>query len=179
MDAESLSRLSAWPALICYGVTLGLWMRPSSNRREQAIRVIWTAGWLALVCHVAIAFSMFHGGSWAAAYEHTAQRTQAAVGWNWGGGVWFNLVTAIVWGIDVVGRWIRPISAPPESPRPRILPREWAVQIYLAFMMFNATVVFGSFPAQIAGGLICVGVAAMAATAAKRCPRGRPPASPK
>ncbi len=156
MDAETTARLSAWPALLCYAAALVLWVSPENNRRAAAIRGLWTAGWLALVVHVGLAMWLVHAGSWAAAHEHTARRTQAATGWNWGGGVWFNLATAIVWGIHVVWIWARP-----KSTVRRALAFDWACQIYLAFMMFNATVVFGSLPAQIAGGLICVGLAIM------------------
>jgi hypothetical protein len=157
MDAETAARLSAWPALLCYAAALALWMLPRNSRRDVLIRGIWAAGWLSLVLHIGIAMWLVHDGSWDAAYDHTARRTQAATGWNWGGGVWFNLLTASVWGIHVFWTWIR---AKAISRRTSLV--DWVCQIYLAFMMFNATVVFGTRPAQIAGGLICVGLAIIA-----------------
>lgn len=150
-------RWSAWPAVVCYVVAWGLSLRPSHARWRASIRLAWTAGWLALVAHVVLAMGLVHGWSWTAAYEHTAERTQAAVGWNWGGGVWFNLLTAIIWGVDVARLWIVPVDL--------LRSTSWssaAVQCYLAFMIFNATVVFGSQFAQFSGCAACIGLAALA-----------------
>lgn len=157
LDAETVARCSAWPAVLCYAATLGLRLSCRDSKHERLIRGLWTAGWLALVLHIGLALSLFHGGNWNAAYEHTARRTQLAVGWNWGGGVWFNLLTAVVWGIDLAWLWRRTVEANRKQPWLDI-----CCQVYLAFMIFNATVVFGSLAAQIAGGLICIGLASAA-----------------
>ena len=101
--------------------------------------------------HVGVAFYLVHEGSWQAAYEHTARATQAATGSNSGAGLWFNLVAIVVWGLDL--RLGRNLPSRPCG----LFPSRWDVccQVYLAFMYFNATVVFGSPPAQLAGGLVC------------------------
>jgi hypothetical protein len=151
MDAATAARYSAWPAFLCYAVVIALRMSRGDERRHKLAKGVWIAGWLALVLHVCLAMSFVHGGSWTAAYDHTARRTFEAVGWNWGGGVWFNLLTVVVWGIDVMRLWFWP------NVTSRLA--NWfqaACQIYLAFMMFNATVVFGSRPARLAGGLVCM-----------------------
>lgn len=163
MDADFAARSSAWPAVLCYAAAIALRLSRHAARREPIIRILWTVGWLALVVHVGLALWLVHEGSWAAAYEHTARRTQTAVGWNWGGGVWFNLVTAIVWGLDVVWMWVKARRRKGvTTPDRRTNPLEWAGQFYLAFMIFNATVVFGSLPAQIVGGLGCVVIGLLA-----------------
>lgn len=99
---------------------------------------LWLAGWVLLVAHMALAFHFRHGWRHAAAYEHTAARTEATTGLRWGGGVYFNYATAAVWGLDaaVIG-W--------ERRRGRRLPAwwRWSVGVYLALMMLSATVVFG------------------------------------
>ncbi|MDB5339813.1 MAG: hypothetical protein JWN70_5432 [Planctomycetaceae bacterium] len=160
MDAESAARWSAWPAVVCYVAAWALSLRPADNRSRIWIRLLWTAGWLALVAHVIVALAFVHGWSWSAAYEHTAQRTQTLVGWNWGGGVWFNLLTVGVWGADVLRMWMT--SSRPERSVPAADWTRWsnyAVQSYIAFMMINATVVFGSLFAQFTGCLMCAGLA--------------------
>jgi hypothetical protein len=162
MDAESAVRWSAWPAVICYVVAWGLSLQPAHERSRKAIRFVWTAGWLALVAHVVLALGLVHGWSWSAAYEHTARRTQQLVGWNWGGGVWFNLLTVGVWGADVMKMWLGGPGAERSVEAGDERGRWWsfAVQSYIAFMMLNATVVFGSRFAQFTGCLVCVGLAA-------------------
>lgn len=151
MDAEAVARWSAWPAVMCYAAAWALSLADKRHQRTRLIRTVWTIGWLALVVHVLIAMAKVHGWSWTAAYEHTAQRTQLLTGWNWGGGVWFNLLTAVIWGADVCRLWSRPQSSRSRSAT------DYAIQAYLAFMMFNATVVFGSQFAQYAGCGVCVG----------------------
>ena len=155
MNAEAVARWSAWPAFLCYAAALAIGFLSREPRRMGLARGLWTVGWLALVVHVSVAMLLVHHGSWQAAYEHTAERTLAATGWNSGSGVWFNLVTVFVWGFFVLWMWLRPHAV---ERRPRWL--EWTVHFYVAFMMINATLVFGSPAAQIAAGLFCVGLAA-------------------
>lgn len=160
MDAESAARWSAWPAAICYVAAWAISLRHSGCRLRIWIRPLWTAGWVALVVHVIVALALVHGWSWSAAYEHTAQRTQSLVGWNWGGGVWFNLLTVGVWGADVLRMWST--SSNPDRSVPAANWSHWSnwvVQSYMAFMMINATVVFGSRFAQFTGCLMCAGLA--------------------
>jgi hypothetical protein len=157
MDVETAARWSAWPAVICYAAAWALFLWRQDRQTQTWIRLIWTAGWFALVVHVVLALAWVHGWSWSAAYEHTARRTASLFGWNWGGGVWFNLLTAGVWGADVVRMWTTRSASDSSEGWP------WsAVQWYLAFMMFNATVVFGSHFAQFTGCLVCAGFAAIA-----------------
>lgn len=139
--------------MLCYAAAIAVRLSSPGGERSQLVRGLWTTGWLFLVAHVVLAIAWFHDGSWSEAYEHTAARTEEAVGWRWGGGVWLNLLTTIIWGIDVVRAWTIPLDAGRKA-------WWWDIgcHLYMAFMIFNATVVFGSRPAQVVGGLISLGL---------------------
>jgi len=95
-------------------------------RRERLGRGAWTAGCAIFLVHVAFAFQFYHHWSNAEAYAATAR--QSGVGW----GLYFNYAFAIVWVADVLW-WGRPRAS-------------WIgvlIHSFLAFMFFNATVVFG------------------------------------
>jgi hypothetical protein len=91
------------------------------------------------LAHVACAFEFQHDWSHAAAYAHTAKRTAEVTGWSWGGGLYFNYLTALLWSLDAVvcWCWARGRWAPPR-------PYRLAAGGFLAFMIVNATVVFGA-----------------------------------
>ena len=96
-------------------------------------RFVWTLGFVALVVHILIAFGVAHGWSHAAAVEHVRK-----VG-GFGGGIVVNYLFAAVWLADVVWWWISPTS---HANRPRWV--GWVVHGFLAFVVVNATVVFGT-----------------------------------
>jgi hypothetical protein len=124
-----LIRWTIWIALALY--VLALCARPASRVRQWA----WTLGCLFYLAHVAAAFHFYHHWSHAAAYQHTARRTAEVVGLDEGGGLYWNYAFTVLWLGDVVAMWIGW-----RWPR-------WAgaaVQGFLAFMAFNATVVFGT-----------------------------------
>jgi hypothetical protein len=151
MVHEEAVRWSAWPALICYVTVSGCRLTNGNVTCDRYRRILWSAGWVALLIHVGLAFYLVHGSSWQAAYDHTRRATQAATGWNSGAGLWFNFATLLVWGLDL---WLgRTPSLRPVGP----VRSRWdaCCQLYLAFMFFNATVVFGSPRAQVAGWLAC------------------------
>ena len=127
MVQEEAIRWSAWPAVICYFVATGLRLQNCNASHDRFRRIFWLAGWFALLIHVVLAFALFHGGSWQAAYDHTARATLAATGWNSGAGLWVNLVTLLVWGADLLQRQL---SARP----PGLFRSRWDVfcQLYLA-----------------------------------------------
>ncbi|MGL6073740.1 MAG: hypothetical protein ACRC8S_06220 [Fimbriiglobus sp.] len=91
------------------------------------------AGWLSLVLHVLIVFELVHGWSHSSAYEATER--QSGYGW----GVFVNYAVILLWGVEI---WWRQPSF------------SVAVNLLLAFVMFNATVVFGQWPVQVLGGLV-------------------------
>lgn len=93
--------------------------------------------------HVVCAYHFEHRWSQVAALKHTAVMTDRVVGWHWAGGLYVNYLFLLAWGIDAYRccRTQTPTSA--------------GMQIVAAFMMFNATVVFGPiwwvFPAGVFG----------------------------
>lgn len=112
--------------------------------------VIWAFGcWLAFL-HMAAAFHLAHGYAHAAAYEHTAR-----VG-GFGAGIFVNYLFLAVWAADAAWMW-----AASHSYRRRSRRLTWAVHGFLAFVVFNATVVFGSWPTRVGGGLLFVGLIVM------------------
>jgi hypothetical protein len=101
-------------------------------------RWVWTAGWACFVLHLAAAFACVHGWSHEAAYRETARRTAAVTGLDWGGGLWVNYGFLLLWTADVAAWW----AVGPEYPR-RWRRTYVVVQAVFAFLMFNATAVFG------------------------------------
>ncbi len=107
-------------------------------RRDRWARWAWTVGFVVYLVHVALAFQFLHHWSHAAAVEHAARRTFEVVGFEFGAGLYFNYVFTLLWLIDVVLWWRR--SRPGRMVSPAYY---WTMQAIFAFMMFNATVVFG------------------------------------
>lgn len=110
---------------------------PPSDWRLRHARRAWSAGALLLTIHVFCAFHFQHAWSHAAAWEHTRQRTLELTGWNFGGGLWANYAITALWLIDAAG-WRTRLDWPLRHRR-----WFWFLQVALAFMMINATVVFG------------------------------------
>jgi hypothetical protein len=83
------------------------------------------------------AFQFVHQWSQDDAYAHTARETAAKVGIDWGGGLYINYVFIVLWAGDVAWWWLGPASY-------RRRPRFVAVLLhaFLAFILFNATVIF-------------------------------------
>lgn len=92
-------------------------------------RWLWTLAFALMLVHVLLAFHGAHHWSHRAAYEDTARQTAEVFGVSWGSGVYANYVLLLVWAVDVVRWWRGGFSK--------------ATQAFLAFMWFNATVVFG------------------------------------
>jgi hypothetical protein len=87
-------------------------------------------------------------------------------GTAWGGGLYANCASALVWGADGAGWWARPAAY-----RARPAAAEWAVQGVLGFMAVNATIVFGRGATRGAGLAACAGIAAGALAARRRAGR--------
>ena len=105
---------------------------------KRGARVVWAAGFLAYLAHVAAAFHYFHHWSHAAAYQETARQTEELFGFAFGGGLYFNYAFTVVWGADVLFRFGSRWAAA-------------AVHGFLAFMFFNGTVVFAQGWSRWAG----------------------------
>ena len=145
MTGETLTRWTVRAALLLYAATLAL--RLAAPTRPRAARLLWTLGCLLFLAHVAAAFHYFHDWSHDDAYRHTARQTGELVGQYWGGGLFLNYIFIVVWGADVVYWWRRGTGAYAARPRRVDVP----LHAFMAFMAFNATVVFASGPTRAAG----------------------------
>jgi hypothetical protein len=137
---ELVTRWTVRAALALYVLGLALRVRAGGRRPKLGMaRWFWTAGCLAFLLHTASAFQFYHHWSHRAAYEATARQTAEVVGLDWGSGLYANYGFAALWTADVCWWWF---GRERYLARPRGL--EWAVQGFLGFMAFNATVVFGA-----------------------------------
>lgn len=132
---------TVWTARLCAALWLTSLVFAVRNGRQaeagQVWRLLWTAGGIALGIHVLTAFHIEHRWSHTAAFEHTAEQTAATVGLDWGGGLYFNYLVVLVWLADVL-RLRRSREEQKHSSVWRLF-----VDGFVAFMMINATVVFG------------------------------------
>ena len=125
-------------AVVCMLVRVVLAGRNRQSGPTRQECMIWTFGFLVFLMHVAAAFQFQHGWSHAAAYRHTAEQTAAVTGWHWGGGLYVNYAFTVLWGLDVVCDWQAQLSG---RRRHGCLPA--GTRGFLAFVVVNATVVFG------------------------------------
>ena len=150
---DALIRGTARLFVACYVGRLCLdaagWRDASSQR---VARWLWTAGCLGFVLHVAVAFHFQHGWSHAAAFEHVRLRTLRETGWDSGFGLYVNYAFGLLWSADTL-LWWRQLDWPEKR-----VPY-WTVQASFAFLMIQATAVFGPpfwKPACVAIGLLLV-----------------------
>lgn len=97
-------------------------------------RFTWAFGCVLCLLHIALAFHLGHGWSHEAAWTHTK-----LVG-GYGDGIYVNYAFALVWLADAT--WLC-VAFDSYFARPRWL--TWTIQGFLAFVVFNAAVVFGSW----------------------------------
>lgn len=140
MIGDLLIRWTIRLALAAYvaRVALGLTNRASDQTGSWKIaRALWTAGCVLSCLHIAASFHFVHHWSQDDAWEATARETAAVVGLNWGGGIFFNYAFLLAWAFDAGWWWLAPATY---ARRPIAL--RWLIDGYLAFIAFNATVVF-------------------------------------
>jgi len=136
------------------------------GRAPRTADACWAGAWTWTALHAAAAFVFVHHGDHALLLREAADRTEAAVGVRFGEGIYLNYFLLAVWGFDVAVRWAR-------RRRPAFFPR-WpalAVELFVAFMMFQATVVFGTGWIRWAGA---IGTAALGVLLAVRRLRAVP-----
>jgi hypothetical protein len=167
MPTELGPLLVAWTARLavaCYLARLAIDAAGRTDDRSQRLaRGIWTAGLAVFLLHVTAAFQFQHGWSHAAAWEHTRRQTRTLTGWDSGVGLFVNYGFTLLWMVDVAFWW-RSLA----WSRQRL--SYWFVQGVFAFLVFNATAVFGP------RGWIGVGIVAAAVLIALRWRAPRPEA---
>jgi len=170
--AELLTRWSVRLAVICYlgrvAIDLGLLRAGPSRSTNKISRWLWTIGCLFNLTHVVCAFAFFHDWSHDRALAHTAAQTEALTGLRWGGGLYWNYAFTLFWLADTVAWWAGDVNR-----RYRVRSYFWTLHAIFAFMVFNATVVFG--PPVWSWVAILVGVALTAVTFLSRRKRNRLP----
>lgn len=134
--------LIAWTVrlgVVCFAVVLGGWAAGQTGpQADRRLRLVWTCGWFLFILHMLAAFHFQHHWSHAEAVADTAKQTGELIGWEFGGGVYFNYLFLLVWAVDVVLWWLGQQSA--------IWYRAWrkVILAYLIFLAFNGVVVFKS-----------------------------------
>jgi hypothetical protein len=101
-------------AFLLYATSLTVWLIGGS----RAARLAWTSGLCVYLTHVAAAFQFLH---------------------HWGGGLYFNYAFTALLVLDVIWIWF---SA--ETYRRRCRWIALVIHGFMAFMFFNATVIFVS-----------------------------------
>lgn len=103
----------------------------------RGMQFMWAFGSLLLLLHIAVAFHLGHGWSHAAARQHTQQAS------GFGGGTYVNYAVALVWVADAA--WLC-VASGSYFARPRWV--SWTVHGFIAFIVVNAAVVFGSWQSR-------------------------------
>jgi hypothetical protein len=136
MSGEFLIRWSARLAVACYAARLMCDVRASGPNSSRIARWWWTIGGAIFLAHVASAFHFHHHWNHAAAFDETARRTEEMTGWNSGTGLYINEAFLVLWLTDLMIWWKNPCW--PQNRR-----AYWIVQAIFAFLMIQATAVFG------------------------------------
>jgi hypothetical protein len=116
---------------------------PAVSVRAGLARWFWTLAWAAYLVHVGMAFHHYHHWSHAEAMAHTRRASGV------GEGIYLSYLFTLLWGADVVSWWLRPVG---RAARPRWI--SGALHGFMAFMIFNATVVFGTGWIRAAGAIL-------------------------
>jgi hypothetical protein len=124
---DLVTRQTARVAVLFWGLAAAALLL---GRREFA-RAAWAVGAATFLVHVATAFDRIHGWSHAAAFRHVE-----SVG-GFGAGVFVSYAFTLVWAADAVWWWL---DGAGYARRPAWLDR--LVHGFLAFVVFNATVVY-------------------------------------
>ena len=132
------SHVTLWTvraACVLYVFALALWL----TRKPRFTRLLWTLAFACYLGHVLSAFAFHYGWSHQAAYAETARQTAGLFKIQWGGGLYFNYLFTALWAADVLWMWWSQASY---RSRPRWIGA--AIHAFMAFMFFNATVVFAT-----------------------------------
>jgi len=148
---------SADLAVAAYGLALAASCYRGCSHAEGLARGAWTAGLVAELSHLLAAFHFVHHWSQASAYAEIVRRTTLYTGWEWGGGLYVNYGFTLLWLADTLWWWLAP-----QSRRQRPFWLGLLIQGFLAFIMFNAAVVFADGPVRYLSLLALVGLAVLA-----------------
>ena len=166
-SGELITRWTVRVALAFYAATLAMHLAAPARRRGA--RVLWTAGCLTFVAHVATAFAFFHGWSHAHAYRETARQTRELSSIDSGAGLYLNYLFTLAWAIDAAYWWAAGPDAYDRRPR-------WigvTLHVFFAFMAFNGAIVFAHGATRRVAVTITAGLALLALVRLRRVRQGR------
>ena len=140
---EALTRWTVRLAIACYLGRVLLDIGVSRSRKTLAAyataRWLWIGGYARYVLHVLCAFAFFHDWSHQAAHQHTAEATARVTRNRMGWGIVRQLrVHHILAHRCYRIWWLRDVKFPCRS-RAHL----WTLHVVFAFIVFNATIVFG------------------------------------
>jgi hypothetical protein len=132
-------------SLAFYAAAVGLmfFLRPrdwNASGPGQLARWCWSLAWAAFVVHIAAAFHFYHGWSHADAVRHTEEVS------GFGPGIYVSHLFTLLWTLDVAWWWLAPVSY---AVRPAWIGR--TLHAFMAFIVFNGTVVYEKGPIRWAG----------------------------
>lgn len=145
-----------WTVRLSMALMCGAWAARLLSRKRLA-RWVWTGGADCMILHILVAFAFVHGWSHTAASEATAAETLEVTGSSFGGGIWFNYAFLLVWIADIAWWWL--------NERSYLARSKWIdVLIYgfMAFIAFQATVVFETGATRWFGVVATFGLIALA-----------------
>jgi hypothetical protein len=154
---DLLIRSSVRLAMICYAAVLvGCVLGRHAPAATPGSRWLWTLGCLLFWGHVLSAFTFHHHWSHAHAFADVAAQTKAALGVEFGYGIYVNHLFALVWTGDVLWSWL---GAQSYAARPRSV--VVGVHAFLLFIAVNGLIVFKSGMIRWASVSVLVGIAGL------------------
>lgn len=144
---DDLTRNPVRVALAYYALAAArlLW-----GKRDRLTRWLWTLAWGSYIVHLAMAFHHYHHWSHADAVAHT----EAVSGF--GPGIYISHLFTLLWTTDVAYWWWQPVQ---HAHRADWI--DWSLHAFLAFVIFNATVVYETGLIRWAGLAMFAGLGAV------------------
>jgi hypothetical protein len=138
---------SAWIVVFAWPIASASLLLHRANRARYAdsrflVRLVYTAGLVAMLVHLAVAFHLGHGWSHADAFDRT-ERTS-----GFGPGIFVSYFFVLLWFVDAMWMWLafdRYLNRSPWVNR--------SITGFMWFVLFNASVVYGSGPIRGLGAL--------------------------
>ena len=154
-SGELLTRWTVRVALVTLVVALVCKLSFGRGYKSSfVVRLFWTLTCLLFVAHAATAFHYYHNWSHTHAYRDTARQTKELMGIEFGAGIYFSYVFLVIWLLDVMSWWYRPVQYDRRS---------WWLMLciwgYLLFIVFNGAVVFEGGVTRQLGMPVCIALA--------------------
>lgn len=128
-----------WTARLFVACYISRLILDTADTRDWSLRAgryLWTCGCLVFLAHIVAAFHWKHHWSHSEAHTHVLNRTAEMTGVQTGVGIYVNYLFATLWCLGTVAWWTSL-----NWPKHRIA--YWSIQAVFAFLMFQATAVFG------------------------------------